>query len=114
MNWEKVEKFAKFMEKWHDLVFPSFWLFCFFGLAILITFANIGIFFHFDSIIQSVSNDPMALLTMQIFRVLILVFDFVLVAGFIYVMGFMGFKFPIRFKGDGSGRKNKPPYAFDG
>lgn len=111
MDWSKIEKFSDSMERWHNRVFRVFWVICFFGLAFISGVANITMIFYFDELVNSydASDDDLALFHM--IRVALVFFNFVVVIGFLYVMLFMGFRFPIGFKGDGSGRKQKPPYA---
>jgi len=105
MNWEKIEKFSKVMEKWHNRIYR----FVCVGIVIIITnITGIGIIGWANYRTQSIIPPDLENV-MLTYDVIIFIGTPVIYIFLAYTMLFTQFRFPIQFKGDGAGRKVIPP-----
>jgi len=105
MNWEKFEKFSKVMEKWHNRIYR----FVCVGIVVIITnITGIGIIGWANYRTQSIIPPDLENI-MWNYDIIIFIGTPVIYIFLAYTILFTQFRFPIQFKGDGTGRKIIPP-----
>lgn len=109
VDYEKLEKFSKVMEKWHNRVFP--WV----GRALMIcsllisSTALMAYYEYDDKIRQSWNTQYSETIPYEAFQVLFYLGTFGIPLYIAYSTVFTKFRFPIDFKGNSKGKKNTPP-----
>jgi len=104
MSWNKIEKFSKVMEKWHNRIYR----FVCVGIIVIITnITGIGIIGWSNYRTQSIIPPDLENI-MWTYDVIIFIGTPVIYIFLAYTILFTQFKFPIQFKGDGTGRKIIP------
>jgi len=104
MSWNKIEKFSKVMEKWHNRIYR----FVCVGIIVIITnITGIGIIGWANYRTQSIIPPDLENI-MWTYDVIIFIGTPVIYIFLAYTILFTQFKFPIQFKGDGTGRKIIP------
>ena len=105
MNWDNLEKFSKRMEVWHNRIYRWVCIGIFVLVTDIIAVGILGWSNYRSNGIVPVDMEEM-----------LWMYDFIIYVGspiiyifLAYTLIFTGFRFPIGFKGDGSGRKIKPP-----
>ena len=107
MNWNKIEKFSKVIEKWHNRIYRFV---CVGIIAIITHITGIGIIGWANYRTQSIIPPDLENI-MLAYDVIIYVGTPIIYIFLAYTMLFTQFRFPIQFKGDGTGRKMSPPSA---
>lgn len=109
IDYEKLEKFSKKMERYHNKIFPlitKVLMFC--SLLISIT-AVVSYYEYEDQLRSSWDSDESNFIPYEIFQILFHLGVFGIPLYMAYVLLFTKFQFPIDFRGNGRGRKSTPP-----
>ena len=108
VDYEKLEKFSKVMEKWHNRVFP--WV----GRALMIcsllisSTALMAYYEYDDKIRQSWNTQYSETIPYEAFQVLFYLGTFGIPLYIAYSTVFTKFRFRIDFNGNSKGKKNTP------
>lgn len=112
VDYEKLEKFSKKMEKWHNRIFPwvtNILMIC----SLIISSTALMAYYEYEDQLRATWNEQdNQLVPYEAFQILFYLGTFGIPLYMAYTRVFTKFRFPIDFKGNGRGKRNvPPPYA---
>jgi hypothetical protein len=110
IDYERLEKFSKVMERWHDRVFP--WV----GRALMVcslivsSTALMAYYEYDDKIRENWNQQESQIIPYEMFQVLFYLGTFGIPLYIAYSTVFTKFKFPIDFRGNSRGKRTVFPH----
>tara|TARA_B110000467_G_C18292307_1_gene465634 strand:+ start:1212 stop:1556 length:345 start_codon:yes stop_codon:yes gene_type:complete len=109
VDYEKVERLAKSMKKWHNRIFPWITRALMLCSLIISSTALMSYYEYEDELRKGWNQQDSQIIPYELFQFLFYLGTFGIPLYMAYTSVFTGFRFPISFKGDGRGTRNVPP-----
>lgn len=111
VDYGKLEKFSKSMEKWHNKIFPLVSYFLMFS-SLIISAVAVGAYYELeDNLKQTWNENDDVIIPYEVFQIFFYIGTFGIPLYIAYTKIFTKFRFPIDFKGNGRGIVSKPSYV---